>query len=147
MTIVTPLLVAVPTALILWGFVRNVPALCAAGGALAAFVLVAYAFTAFRDPGVVARSLQPTAPDQIFDENALSYRPRSARYDYESETLLMDIDHFCPWVGTTVARNNLCAFRVFTNSLCALILFAIAVAVWSVASGSGSLQLALDASS
>jgi len=34
-----------------------------------------------------------------------------------SGVLVQEIDHFCPWTGTTIAKKNLFSFYVFVVSL------------------------------
>ena len=141
MIFVTTGLIAVPTALILWGFARNSTAVCAAGGVLCVFVLGAYALTACRDPGIVQRKQQPDKPGDLYDSHARSYRPTNSHYDYESQTLLVRVDHFCPWTGTVIASGNIISFRIFTNSLCALTLLCIGIAIWALATQSAPARL------
>jgi uncharacterized membrane protein len=47
----------------------------------------------------------------------------------ESQVLIRNIDHFCPWTGTVIAGGNLWSFYVFTTSLCALIVLCIVLVV------------------
>ena len=41
-------------------------------------------------------------------------------------------DHVCPFTGTAIGRNNLCAFYVFTGSVQVLIWYAIGVGIYGV---------------
>lgn len=53
----------------------------------------------------------------IWNDQALSYRKRSAKYDPECAVIIDELDHVCPWTGTAVGKNNMCAFRVYLLSV------------------------------
>ena len=55
-------------------------------------------------------------------ETSKSYRPPGVMWDAETQVLIEDIDHFCPWTGTTIGAGNLCCFYAFTSSICGLLI-------------------------
>lgn len=132
MLLLTVTLIAGGSAAVLGGLGRFSLPLMITGGILCLFVILALAATACRNPGIVERSKVPREDGELFDERAKSFRPHDCRYDQETQVLAYDIDHFCPWTGTLIARNNLTAFKIFTSSLCCLILFMMFVAVWGI---------------
>jgi hypothetical protein len=65
---------------------------------------------ACRDPGVLERHVHPkyshdTNEEWIWNDQALTYRPRTARYDSASACVFEDYDHTCPWTGTAIAKK------------------------------------------
>lgn len=48
-----------------------------------------------------------------YDERLETHRQGNWRYDRESQTVIKDIDHFCPWTGTIIAKNNMTRFQAF----------------------------------
>mmetsp|Transcript_17505 Transcript_17505/g.28332 ORF Transcript_17505/g.28332 Transcript_17505/m.28332 type:complete len:219 (-) Transcript_17505:998-1654(-) len=95
-----------------------------------AVVLVAYAFTACTDPGIQRITQIAGSSSWTYNEQAQTYRAPGAIYDLEAQVILQDIDHFCPWTGTVIAKGNLKAFYVFTASLMFLVVCVIGVAVY-----------------
>ncbi len=37
------------------------------------------------------------------------------------QVLVLGLDHFCPWTGTTIGRGNLCSFHVLLSTFWVLI--------------------------
>ena len=35
------------------------------------------------------------------------------RFCSENGFLVEELDHFCPWTGTTIAKKNMCCFQTF----------------------------------
>ena len=66
--------------------------------------------TATTDPGIVPRVM--VQPDQswTWSERAQSYRAPGVVYCNESGILVREMDHFCPWTGTTIAGGNIRKF-------------------------------------
>ena len=52
-----------------------------------------------------------------YSKKAQSWRRPGVVYCSESCVLVEDIDHFCPWTGTTIGKKNLRYFNCFTSSL------------------------------
>jgi len=100
MYFVTFTLIAGGTGAILGGLARDVIALCIVGAILALITLTALTLTACRDPGIIPRRQERLDSDEIYDERALTYRPRGAMFEQETGTIIQDIDHFCPWTST-----------------------------------------------
>jgi hypothetical protein len=94
-----------------------------------AITVVSFLLTACRDPGVQRIHERPVDQNWTFSEQAQSYRPPGAVYEVESQVLIRNIDHFCPWTGTVIAGGNLWSFYVFTTSLCTLIVLCIVMVV------------------
>ena len=65
-----------------------------------------------------------------------SYRPRGVVFCSESQVLVHDIDHFCPWTGTTIAMGNLKCFNVFVSMVCVGIIYLPILLIVGIASGS-----------
>ena len=102
-------------------------------------VIVALALTACSDPGVARR--YPDHPCEggerggasgsgkggelavalgakwSYSKKAGSWRQPGVVYCSESCVLVEEIDHFCPWTGTTIGKKNLPYFNCFTASL------------------------------
>eukprot|EP00945_MAST-04E_sp_MAST-4E-sp1_P008228 g8228.t1 len=100
-----------------------------AGIALTTTVVVALTKTACSNPGVLPRVTE--APDDTWrwSENAQSYYPPGATYCRESQVIVTDYDHFCPWTGTTIAGGNIGWFGCFVSSLGVLCVFVMFVAI------------------
>ena len=65
-------------------------------------------------------SLKPrniSKDELIWCEEAQAYRVRGVQYCNETQTLIEDIDHFCPWTGTTIGSGNIKYFYWFLISL------------------------------
>ena len=104
------------------------------GWALVTFVMF-YSLlrTSCGDPGVLYRhSRIPTgaAEDAWFwNDQAQSYRPRGAKFDSETQTIVEQYDHTCPWVGTAIGRRNMPSFQRFLWFLGFMIAYDIALLV------------------
>lgn len=105
------------------GSVVSVPVIWG-GLALLVLVLTCFGATAFSDPGIFPRFRSPRHPSWRYHSVTRTYRPRGVVFCRDNQLLVEKIDHFCPWVGTTVAMNNIWCFHIFTTSLCALCVFA-----------------------
>ena len=51
--------------------------------------------------------------------------------------LWQDLDHFCPWTGTTIAGKNICCFYVFITMIVVTLIFTMLVVVFSLAGHPG----------
>lgn len=94
------------------------------------FTVITYLLTAFSNPGIqpIVKE-QPSDNNWTLNSNVQSYRPPGVNFEYESQTLIKKIDHFCPWTGTVIAENNMKRFIVFNCSVCGLIVFTIGIVV------------------
>lgn len=82
------------------------------------FTAVCFGCTACRNPGIYPRVTENLDGEMIWHEESQSYRPRRfVQWDNESRVLAYKIDHFCPWTGTLIARDNLVFFNFFTSCL------------------------------
>jgi len=118
---------------VMFGLARENVAILVIGSVLGTFTLIAFMCTGCRNPGIVARRQFRLDADEIYDERAMTFRPVDAIFDHETGTIIREMDHFCPWTGTIIARGNMLAFQLFTSSLCVLILFIVAVVIWGLA--------------
>lgn len=89
--------------------------------ALAA-TMVTFCLTACSNPGIQARYDTPQGENWTWNETAKTYRPPGAVYDSEAQVIVQDIDHFCPWTGTIIAKANMRYFNSFVTSLCILLI-------------------------
>lgn len=81
-------------------------------------LIVALAFTSFRDPGIMYRRRYPPAAARSqnswrWSDQALTFRPRTAVYDADTGVVVEGFDHTCPWTGTAIGRKNMLAFQFF----------------------------------
>ncbi len=88
---------------------------------LIVIVVIAYLCTACRNPGIQRLYEKKMGENWTYNDQAQSYRKPGAIYDIESQVIISQIDHFCPWIGTTVAEGNIMAFHVFLFSICLLL--------------------------
>lgn len=58
-----------------------------------------------------------------------SYRPPGVVFDQECGVLIRDVDHFCPWVGTTIGAGNICRFFCFVALLLLSVVWILFVAM------------------
>ena len=100
MYFVTFTLIAGGISAVLAGLVRDIVAIIVVGVILACITLGALTMTACRDPGILERRQHRLNSEEIYDERALTYRPRGAMFEQETGTVIQEIDHFCPWTST-----------------------------------------------
>jgi DHHC palmitoyltransferase len=77
-----------------------------------------------KDPGTLYRHNEPPTGQEenwLWNDQALTYRPASAKYDVECAAVIEGFDHTCPWTGTAIGKKNMFWFRVF----CVFVLVAI----------------------
>jgi hypothetical protein len=90
--------------------------------------------TGFSDPGIFKRHKDPV-DGWTYHTSTNSYRPRGVVFCSESQLLVHDIDHFCPWTGTTIAKGNLKCFGVFVTMVCVGIMYLPALLIVGMAVG------------
>lgn len=95
--------------------------------------VVSLSSTACGDPGVVRR-LESADVDEhpelqkmvYWSHNAQCYYRhvpgKSVAWDSETQTLVYNYDHFCPWMGTAVAGGNIRSFYLFLASVVGLLI-------------------------
>ena len=76
-----------------------------------------------------------------YSKKAQSWRRPGVVYCSESCVLVEEIDHFCPWTGTTIGKKNLRYFNCFTSSLVVYLIAACLVAVLGGVIYTDALQL------
>jgi DHHC palmitoyltransferase len=76
------------------------------------------------DPGILYRHTTPppppnngTDPSWYWNDQALTYRPASAKYDSECAVVVEKFDHTCPWTGTAIGKKNMIWFKFFLSSI------------------------------
>jgi len=69
-------------------------------------VIFAFCMTACRDPGIQFIHNEPKGPDWTWSEQAQSYRAPGVIYEIESQTLIKNVDHLCPWTGKVVISST-----------------------------------------
>ena len=139
MMLLTQCLISGITLAALFAYGAHVHWLFVVGGLINMLVtVVALAKTSCTDPGIVER--HEKSPDQTWrwNERGQSYYPpgRGITYCSESQILVEDYDHFCPWTGTTIAGGNMKWFTVFVSSLsllCVVVIFITIIGSASVA--------------
>ncbi|GMI05874.1 hypothetical protein TrVE_jg393 [Triparma verrucosa] len=96
--------------------------------------------TSCRNPGLIKKrvTINTNEPDNvnkekwIFNDRCKSYRPRGALYCPQNDIIVEEYDHFCPWTGTSIGKNNMTAFKVFVVSVNFLCYATVGVAVYLV---------------
>ena len=78
-------------------------------------------------PGCISETLSHSEEcnEKVDGLDNLSHTPPGVRYCSECQVQIKNIDHFCPWTGTTIGANNFPCFKIFTSSLCLLIILVI----------------------
>lgn len=72
--------------------------------------------TSCSDPGILyRRRTMPQNQDEEWrwNDQALSYRPITSKFDSEVQAIVEEFDHTCPWVGTAIGKRNMPSFRRF----------------------------------
>mmetsp|Transcript_14270 Transcript_14270/g.21981 ORF Transcript_14270/g.21981 Transcript_14270/m.21981 type:complete len:290 (+) Transcript_14270:16-885(+) len=78
-------------------------------------LIIALSFTGFRDPGILLRKSERQIQSWIWNDQALTYRPRGARYDSDCGCVIEGFDHTCPWTGTGIGKKNMGSFQCFVG--------------------------------
>lgn len=79
-----------------------------------------------KDPGIIYRHDAPPNGEENswrWNDQALTYRPASAKYDTECAAIVERFDHVCPWMGTAIGINNIMWFRVFVTFAAVAVVF------------------------
>ena len=119
-------------------FLPSLPWIFSLGGiTLLCIVVFALTKTACTNPGILPRVTNPPDDSWRWNDSAQSYVPPGATYCQESQVIVYDYDHFCPWTGTTIAGGNMSYFSCFVSSLGMLCVF---VMFLTVAGSAASLQ-------
>eukprot|EP00750_Incisomonas_marina_P006152 INCI14344.2.p1 GENE.INCI14344.2~~INCI14344.2.p1 ORF type:complete len:343 (-),score=49.52 INCI14344.2:532-1533(-) len=77
------------------------------------FGVMSLACTGCSDPGIFLRYERPKATNWRYFPKTKSYRPPGVTFCSENGFLVEELDHFCPWTGTTIAKKNMCCFQTF----------------------------------
>mmetsp|Transcript_22972 Transcript_22972/g.65093 ORF Transcript_22972/g.65093 Transcript_22972/m.65093 type:complete len:302 (-) Transcript_22972:1011-1916(-) len=87
-------------------------------------LIYALAMTAFKDPGILPRHLEPPGGQQWnWSEKAYSFRPRGAYFDPDTGVIVEGFDHTCPWTGTAIGKKNMPAFQMFVGLIFFCLIF------------------------
>ena len=78
--------------------------------------------TGFKNPGIFKREREQRE-GYTWHEQTKSFRPRGVVFCSESQVLVKNIDHFCPWSGTVIADGNLMPFSIFTTMVCVALMY------------------------
>ncbi|GMH49867.1 hypothetical protein TrLO_g5032 [Triparma laevis f. longispina] len=105
---------------------------------LVLITVLSLALTSCRNPGLIKKreKIDPEEPDGvnkdkwIFNDRCKSYRPRGALYCDQNDIIVEEFDHFCPWTGTSIGKNNMGTFKVFVVSVNFLCYATVGVAVY-----------------
>ena len=81
------------------------------------------------DPGVFPRYLKKKEKNWRYCRQSGSFRPPGIQWCDETGVLIHDIDHFCPWSGTTIAKKNMVWFKLFLTMVCVTLVYVIAVVI------------------
>ncbi len=131
--IVWPAIIALSVAVVVLGLSDEHPGIIVAWAVLTLALMVSMVRVSFRDPGILRRHAEKPGGEEgeqwIWNDQALTYRPRKARYDTECACVIEDHDHVCPWTGTAIGRGNMCAFRCFVGLIFAVIIVDIIILV------------------
>ena len=73
--------------------------------------------TATSDPGIVPRVKEQPDESWVWSERAQSYHAPDVVFCNESGILVREMDHFCPWTGTTIAGGNIKYFYMFLSGV------------------------------
>lgn len=100
-------------------------------------ILLALAFVACRNPGILKRQStldenDRVSSDWIWNDQALSYRPESAKYDRDCNCIIEEFDHTCPWTGTGIGKLNLRAFYCFVTLVPICLIFNVVLLTMSM---------------
>lgn len=129
--------------LAMWAYLPYVHWVFAVAGVpLVLFVAFALFKTGCSNPGVLKRRAEPPEGETgwRWNDQSQSYYPPGATYCRESQVLVHDYDHFCPWTGTTIAGGNMRYFTIFVSSLSFLCFYVIFLAVIGGAAVSASVS-------
>ena len=132
MFIFTQSLIIGISGLAMWAYLPYVHWVFAVAGIpLVIFVAFALFKTGCSNPGVLKRHVEPPEGETgwKWNEQSQSYYPPGATYCRESQVLVHDYDHFCPWTGTTIAGGNMRYFTLFVSSLSFLCFYVILLTV------------------
>lgn len=103
-------------------------------------LLVSLLNVSCRDPGILYRYTEiPQVQQQqsnynnngntavqenwVWNDQALTYRPKSALYDNDCAVIIDGFDHVCPWTGTAIGKKNMFWFRLFVPFVFITILY------------------------
>lgn len=86
-------------------------------------LMVSLVLVSCRNPGILYRHAIISSPTSnwLWNDQALTFRPKTSKYDTECAAVIEEFDHTCPWTGTAIGKNNMAAFRAF----CVLVLVCI----------------------
>jgi len=91
------------------------PAVMAVWSLITMCLILSLSCVSCRDPGILIRHKDPPNVEEgwLWNDQALTFRPRKAKYDKECGVVIDELDHVCPWTGTAIGKNNMPAFKCF----------------------------------
>jgi hypothetical protein len=105
-----------------WGFIIGAAVIASLG-------LLAIISVGCCDPGVFPRYLKKKEKHWRYCHQSGSYRPPGMQWCDETGVLIHDIDHFCPWSGTTIAKANMPYFHLFLSMVCVTLIYVVALVI------------------
>ena len=102
-------------------------ALIAVWCTLTFIMILSLSLVACRNPGIMYRQVEMPGEGWLWNDQARTFRPKNAKFDPDCQAVIEGFDHTCPWTGTGIGRQNICAFRVFLGSLVACLILDIII--------------------
>jgi hypothetical protein len=122
-----PLILGVSLAIAILQLRRRNTILIAIWTFMTLVLLVNLALVGCRNPGIMYRYAERPNEDWVWSDQALTFRPRHAKYASECACIIEEFDHVCPWTGTAIGKNNIRSFRVFVWLVFVMLIFDIAL--------------------
>jgi hypothetical protein len=155
--ITVPLIIGIPLLVGVWTLAfTSMPVGVVLGlllGLATTAVVLALLSVACKDPGLMPRYRErpPGYDEWVFSDQAETYRfkstpipalfphllnffpsnrPRHAKYCKDCDVVILGYDHVCPWTGTGIGARNMENFVRFSQSICALVLYVVALVIF-----------------
>ena len=102
-------------------------------GVCTGLLLFSLAMVSSSNPGILPRHLEPpttTSVEEqswIWNDQARTFRPPSAKYDPLTAVVVEEFDHVCPWTGTAIGKGNMTWFRRFVSMVAVCLLLDVVI--------------------
>eukprot|EP00536_Pseudo-nitzschia_multiseries_P013897 jgi/Psemu1/261799/estExt_Genewise1Plus.C_6290021 len=86
-----------------------------------------------RNPGILYRHSQipaNTEEEWRWNDQAMTYRPASSRFDSDCQVVVEGFDHTCPWTGTAIGSANMFWFRIFVTMVVIMLIYTLMLATF-----------------